>query len=87
MLSEDDWNELIGGLPEQPAGRLARSHTRWGDGKRLLASVWIWVSLTHGVHIYARPLVPTPLAAGQADNGAGPPRTDSNSTRPRRHRS
>ena len=52
-LSVEDWQELIDGLPEQPTGGYVRSHTHWGEGKRLLASTWIWTSITQGDHIYA----------------------------------
>jgi hypothetical protein len=52
-LSFEDWQDLIDGLPEQPMGGLVRSHTHWGEGKRLLASTWIWTTITQGDHIYA----------------------------------
>ena len=53
VLSAEDWQDLIDGLPEQPMGRCVRSHTHWGDGKQLLASMWIWANITQGDHIYA----------------------------------
>jgi hypothetical protein len=52
-LSVEDWQDLIDGLPEQPMGGYVRSHTHWGEGKRLLASTWIWTNITQGDHIYA----------------------------------
>jgi hypothetical protein len=52
-LSVEDWQDLIDGLPEQPMGGYVRSHTHWGEGKRLLASTWIWTNVTQGDHIYA----------------------------------
>ena len=52
-LSVEDWQNLIDGLPEQPMGGYVRSHTHWGEGKRLLASTWIWTNVTQGDHICA----------------------------------
>jgi hypothetical protein len=37
-------------------------HTHWGDGKRRLASNWIWTQVTHGDHIYAPAVRPDPQA-------------------------
>jgi hypothetical protein len=34
--------------------------THWGDGKRRLASTWIWTQVTHGDHIYAPAVRPDP---------------------------
>ncbi len=66
-LSVEDWQDLIDGLPEQPMGGYVRSHTHWGEGKRLLASTWIWTSITQGDHIYA-PAV-RPVLAGRRPGG------------------
>lgn len=66
-LSVEDWQDLIDGLPEQPMGGVVRSHTHWGEGKRLLASVWIWTTITQGDHIYA-PAV-RPVLAGRRPGG------------------
>jgi hypothetical protein len=66
-LSFEDWQDLIDGLPEQPMGGLVRSHTHWGEAKRLLASMWIWTSVTQGDHIYA-PAV-RPILASRRPGG------------------
>jgi hypothetical protein len=66
-LSVEDWQDLIDGLPEQPTGGFVRSHTHWGEAKRLLASMWIWTNVTQGDHIYA-PAV-RPILAGRRPGG------------------
>ncbi len=66
-LSFEDWQDLIDDLPEQPMGGCVRSHTHWGEGKRLLASMWIWTNVTQGEHIYA-PAV-RPVVAGRRPGG------------------
>jgi len=37
-------------------------HTHWGDGKRRIASTWVWTQVTHGDHIYAPAVRPDPQA-------------------------
>jgi hypothetical protein len=54
-----DWAGLIDGLAHQPVTRTG-GNTDWGHAKQTLASVWIWVHLTHGDHIYATPIRPDP---------------------------
>jgi hypothetical protein len=66
-LSFEDWQNLIDGLPEQPIGGCVRPHTHWGEGKRLLASTWIWTNITQGDHIYA-PAV-RPILDGRRPGG------------------
>lgn len=66
-LSVEDWQDLIDGLLEQPMGGYVRSHTHWGEGKRLLASMWIWTNITQGDHIYA-PAV-RPVLGGRRTGG------------------
>jgi hypothetical protein len=34
--------------------------THWGDGKRRLASTWVWTRATHGDPIYAPAVRPDP---------------------------
>jgi TniQ protein len=62
-ITPDQWHELIDGLPEQPVQGHVWRHTDWGDNKRTLAAVWIWVHTTRGEHIYATPVRPDPQKA------------------------
>jgi hypothetical protein len=57
-ISLEEWNTLINGLPEQPISGIVRTKTDWGDSKRILASVWVWVRITRGEHIFAAPVRP-----------------------------
>jgi hypothetical protein len=59
-ITPGQWQDLISSLAEQPLQGRARSHTHWGDGKRTLAAVWVWVRITRGEHIYATPIRPDP---------------------------
>jgi hypothetical protein len=61
-IAPEEWDALIDGLPEQPIGDQFWTHTHWGDGKRILASVWIWTWVTGGEHIFAPPVRPDPDA-------------------------
>lgn len=66
-FSPDEWETLIAGLPEQPLSGPVRPYIDWGDSKRLLASVWVWVRITHGEHVLApaiRPNVGRPRPGG-----------------------
>jgi hypothetical protein len=61
-ITPDQWRTLIQGLPEQPVMGKPVPHTHWGNGKRTLATVWVWTRLTHGHHIYAPAVRPDPQA-------------------------
>ncbi|MGH3614763.1 MAG: TniQ family protein [Pseudonocardia sp.] len=66
-FSPDEWETMIAGLPEQPLSGPVRPYIDWGDSKRLLASVWVWVRITHGEHVLApaiRPSVDRPRPGG-----------------------
>lgn len=55
-LSPEKWEELTADLAQQHH----HGGPDWGDGKRALASVWIWVRVTRGEHIFAPPIRPNP---------------------------
>jgi hypothetical protein len=61
-IAPDEWENLTAGLIGQPINGRAKPHTHWGDGKRILASVWIWTRITGGEHIFAAPIRPDPTA-------------------------
>ena len=61
-ITAGQWRDLIAGLPDQPVNGRVQAHTHWGDGKRTLATVWVWVQLTCGEHIFATPIRPDPCA-------------------------
>jgi hypothetical protein len=61
-ITPDQWHDLIEGLPEQRVMGKLVPQTHWGDGKRRLATVWVWTQLTHGDHIYAPAVRPDPQA-------------------------
>jgi TniQ len=58
-ITPDQWRTLTRRLVDRP-----RAHggppADWGEAKRILASVWVWVRVTHGEHIYATPVRPNP---------------------------
>lgn len=62
QISPTRWRQLIKGLPGQPVKNRVVPNTHWGDGKRRLASTWVWTQLTHGDHIYAPAVRPDPQA-------------------------
>jgi hypothetical protein len=55
-IPADEWADLIAGITTDPSVNRRDSHTHWGNGKRLLASTWVWVHITDGEHIYAPPI-------------------------------
>ena len=59
-ITPTQWRDLIAGLPEQLINGRVRPSTHWGDGKRALATVWIWVHITRGEHIFAPAVRPDP---------------------------
>jgi hypothetical protein len=61
-ITPDHWQSLIDGLPGQIVKNRIVPHTHWGDGKRRLASTWVWTQVTHGDHIYAPAVRPDPQA-------------------------
>jgi hypothetical protein len=61
-ITPDHWQSLIDGLPGQIIKNRIVPHTHWGDGKRRLASTWVWTQVTHGDHIYAPAVRPDPQA-------------------------
>jgi hypothetical protein len=70
-ISPHEWDHLIAGIPEEPRRKHGRwvdsPSTDWGESKRILASIWIWVRVTHGEHIFAppvRPLLEQPRPGG-----------------------
>jgi hypothetical protein len=63
VIPADEWKALIDGLPAQPVVGIARSYIDWGDSKRLLASMWVWVQITGGEHIFAPAIRPNPNEA------------------------
>jgi hypothetical protein len=60
QITPDQWSTLIQGIPEQRFKGEPRTH--WGNGKRTLAAVWVWIHVTHGDHIYAPAVRPDPQA-------------------------
>jgi hypothetical protein len=60
-ISPQEWDQLIAGLPKETHRKYGRwidsPSTDWGDSKRL-ASIWVWVRITHGEHIFAPPIRP-----------------------------
>jgi len=70
-IAPDEWRELITDLIGKPVGRKATLNTDWGDSKRLLASTWIWTSVTEGEPHFApitRPDPARPRPGGQLPN-------------------
>ncbi|SRR6266540_604474 len=61
-ITQDQWRDLIDGLPDQLIKNRRVPNTHWGDSKRRLASTWAWTELTHGDHIYAPAVRPDPQA-------------------------
>lgn len=57
-IQRDEWETLIAGLPTQPISGPVRPYIDWGESKRLLASVWVWVRITHGEHVLAPAIRP-----------------------------
>ena len=58
-ISPDEWDALIAGLPTRPRSSTGRRpFIDWGESKRLLASVWVWVRITNGEHIFAPAIRP-----------------------------
>ena len=41
-----------------PLSGVVRTYIDWDDSKRMLASIWVWVRITHGEHIFAPPIRP-----------------------------
>ena len=64
-ISPRRWCQLITGLPASCHGL-----TDWGDGKRLLASVWVWARITGGEHLFAPAMRPD-LAAPRNQRPGG----------------
>jgi hypothetical protein len=60
-------------------------HTHWGDGKRRLASTWVWTQVTHGDHIYAPAVRPDPQAHDPAVTTSTPAGATSNAPQPGGH--
>jgi hypothetical protein len=65
VISPSPWSQLISGLPASCDPR-----TDWGDRKRMLASVWVWVRITGGEHLFA-PAVMTDPAAPRSQRPGG----------------
>lgn len=70
-LTPTHWSDVAAELSQKPIGGHVRTATHWGEGKRILASVWIWVQLTHGEHIYAPSVRPSPTDTTRP-GGSGP---------------
>lgn len=54
----EEWHTLIAGLPERPVSGVVRTYIDWGENKRILASMWVWVRVTGGEHIFAPAIRP-----------------------------
>jgi hypothetical protein len=63
-LTTPEWDQLIGDLRRKTEHRASRwpgtLWIDWHDSKRVLASMWIWVHLTGGEHIFAPAIRPHP---------------------------
>lgn len=60
-ISRQQWRDLIADMPAQPVrGTGLVPPAKWGDRKRILATVWIWTRLTHGNYVYAPAINPKP---------------------------
>jgi hypothetical protein len=61
-ISDEEWNELTSDLRSRPyrsAGRWPGTpFVDWGEKKRILASMWVWVRITCGEHILAPAIRP-----------------------------
>lgn len=64
VISPSRWSQLISGLPA------CDLRTDWGDRKRMLASVWVWVRITGGEYLFA-PAVMTDPAAPRSQRPGG----------------
>jgi hypothetical protein len=65
-ISPRRWCQLITGLPAS-----CHELTDWGDGKRLLASVWVWSRITGGEHLFAPAMRPD-ISAPRNQRPGGP---------------
>jgi hypothetical protein len=57
-LPADDWTAIASNLRNLSGSRRTgrwpnTPYIDWGNSKRLLASMWIWVHITHGEHLFA----------------------------------
>jgi hypothetical protein len=59
-ITPDQWQTLIAGLPQQRINGRRMTKTHWGDGKRTLATVWVWTHITSGDRLYAPAVLPDP---------------------------
>ena len=57
-IPDPDWGTLVDGLPTVCIIYNEQRRIAWDEPKRLLASVWVWCTVTHGAHIYAPSLRP-----------------------------
>jgi hypothetical protein len=57
-ISPEEWCTLIADLPYQPLSGVVRTYIDWDDSKRMLASIWVWVRIAQGEHIFAPPIRP-----------------------------
>jgi hypothetical protein len=58
QLPAEQWDPLVADLIDAPVNGRHPAHTDWADTKRLLASVWIWTSVTSGECDFAPILFP-----------------------------
>jgi hypothetical protein len=57
-----DWSGLAHGLPDAHYIYGEWRRIAWDEPKRVLSSIWVWHTATHGDHIYAPPLGRDPQA-------------------------
>lgn len=57
VISPGQWNQLTVGLPAH-----REAHADWGEGKRMLASAWVWTHVTGGEHLFAPAVMADPAA-------------------------
>jgi hypothetical protein len=57
-----DWSALAHGLPDAHYIYGEWRRIAWDEPKRVLSSIWVWHTATHGDHIYAPPLGRDPQA-------------------------
>jgi hypothetical protein len=52
QISPGEWRDLVAHLTGPHAGARRRGRVDWGEGKRVLASAWVWARVTGGEHLY-----------------------------------